>query len=56
MLKVYGVGSKGFWSVVNGLTNMGLGKQCEEEWQGQLAKVKKWARIAGATPYSAARR
>jgi hypothetical protein len=39
----YGVGKIGFWSVVNGLTGMDMGKRCSEEWQKRLVKVKeKW--------------
>ena len=56
LLKVCGIGSKGFWSVVNGLTNMSLCSQIGEEWQSKLAKVKERARITGATPYSSAGR
>jgi len=52
LLKVYGIGRKGFWSVVNGLTSMDLGKQCNEEWRTKLVKVKQQSGIRGATPYS----
>ena len=52
LLRVYGVGKKGFWSVVNGLTAMDLGSRCNEEWRKRLVKVKqKWG-ITGPTPYS----
>jgi hypothetical protein len=40
LLRVKGVGKKGFWSVVNGLTEMDLGRRCNEEWQKRLAKIK----------------
>ena len=49
---VYGVGKKGFWSVVNGLTGMDLGNRCNEEWQWRLVKVKQEHGVTGATPYS----
>jgi len=52
LLRVYGIGKKGFWSVVNGLTNMDLGKRCNQEWRERLAKVKQESGISGATPYS----
>jgi hypothetical protein len=40
LLRVYGVGKKGFWSVINGLTGMDLGSRCNQEWQKRLVKVK----------------
>jgi hypothetical protein len=40
LLKVCGVGKKGFWSVVNGLTGMDLGRRCNEEWKQRLIKIK----------------
>lgn len=52
LLRVRGVGKKGFWSVVNGLTRMNLGRCCDEAWQTTLAKVKQEHKVAGATPYS----
>jgi len=52
LLKVYGIGRKGFWSVVNGLTNLDMGNQCNEEWRTKLVKVKQRWGITGATPYS----
>ena len=52
LLRVYGVGKKGFWSVVNGLTGMNMGNRCNEEWQWRLVKVKQEHRVKGATPYS----
>jgi hypothetical protein len=54
LLKVSGIGRKGFWSVANGLTNIDLGSRCNEEWRSnRLPKVKWNWRITGATPYSA---
>jgi len=41
LLGVCGIGKKGFWSVVNGLTNMDQGKRCNEEWRPRLIKVKR---------------
>ena len=40
LLKVRGVGRKGFWCVVDGLTGMDLGTKCNREWQERLIKVK----------------
>jgi hypothetical protein len=54
LLKVRGIGRKGFWSVVNRLTNMDLGSRCNEEWRiNLLPKVKRNWGITGTTPYSA---
>ena len=39
LLRVYGVGKKGFWSVVKGLTDLDMGSRCNEEWQKRLVKV-----------------
>ena len=52
LLRVYGVGKKGFWSVVNGLTDLNLGNRCNQEWQKRLVKVKQKHEVKGATPYS----
>jgi hypothetical protein len=40
LLRVYGVGKKGFWSVVDGLTDLDMGGQCNEAWRTKLAMVK----------------
>ena len=40
ILRVRGVGKKGFWCVVNGLTGSDLGPHCNREWQERLIKVK----------------
>lgn len=45
-------GKKGFWSVVNGLTDLDVGHQCNEEWQKRLVKVKQENRVTGTLPYS----
>ena len=52
LLKVCGIGVKGFWSVVNGLTNLDMGSRCNEEWRRRLVMVKRNCGITGATPYS----
>ena len=39
MLRVYGLGKKGFWSVVKGLTDLDMGTRCNQEWQTRLVKV-----------------
>jgi hypothetical protein len=54
LLRVCGIGKKGFWSVANGLTNMDLGSRCNEEWLHILIKVKRNWGITGQTPYSSA--
>jgi hypothetical protein len=39
LYRIRGVGKKGFWSVVNGLTSMDLGSRCNQEWRRTLVKV-----------------
>ncbi len=39
LLRVYGLGKKGFWSVVKGLTDLDMGTRCNQEWQTRLVKV-----------------
>lgn len=39
LLRVYGLGKKGFWSVVKGLTDLDMGTRCNQEWQARLVKV-----------------
>lgn len=39
LLRVYGLGKKGFWSVVKGLTDLDMGSKCNQEWQTRLVKV-----------------
>lgn len=41
LLRVNGIGKRDFWSVVNGLTDMDMGRRNNEEWRGRLAKIKK---------------
>ena len=53
LLRVRGVGKKGFWCVVNGLTGMDLGSRCNDEWQKRLVKAKQEHGVTGPTPYSA---
>ena len=50
--RVRGVGKKGFWSVVNGLTGMNLGSRYNQEWQWRLIKVRQEHGVTGATPFS----
>jgi hypothetical protein len=54
LLRVRGIGSRGFWSVANGLTDMDLGSQCNDEWQERLVKVKQESGISGPRPYASA--
>jgi hypothetical protein len=39
LLRVYGIGKEGFWSVVKGLTDLDMGTRCNQEWQTRLVKV-----------------
>ncbi len=39
LLRVYGLGKKGFWSVVKELTDLDMGTRCNQEWQARLVKV-----------------
>ena len=50
LLRVRGIGKKGFWCLVNGLTNMDLGNRCNEDWRKTLVMVKQNWKITGATP------
>jgi len=50
--RIRGIGKKGFWSFVNGLTGIDLGRRCNEEWQKRLVKVKQESGVTGPTPYS----
>ncbi len=40
LLKVYGVGKKGFWSVVNQLTELDLGDSFNREWKQRLPMLR----------------
>lgn len=53
LLRVRGVGKKGFWCVVNGLTDMDLGTKGNREWQERLIKVKAHYQIPKAILCSA---
>ena len=50
LLKVYGVGRKGFWSLVNRLTNLDLGGQFNEEWKRRLVILRREWKITGEFP------
>jgi hypothetical protein len=39
LLKVYGIGKKGFRSMVNGLTSMDMGPRCNEQWRKTLVEI-----------------
>lgn len=39
LLRVYGLGKKGFWCVVKGLTDLDMGTRRSQEWQTRLVKV-----------------
>ena len=41
LLRIRCIGRKGFWSVVNALTNANLGDRCNEEWRIRLDQVKR---------------
>ena len=40
LLRVCGIGKNGFWSVVDGLTDLDMGGRCNEEWRKMVAMVK----------------
>ena len=52
LLAVHGVGKKGFWSVVNRLTNLDLGGQFNEEWKRRLVILRREWKIVGKFPYT----
>jgi len=52
LLKVEGVGKKGYWSVVNQLTSLDLGDRFKHEWRARLAILVQAWRILGPFPYS----
>ena len=52
LLGVYGVGKKGFWSVVNRLTGLDLGAQFKQEWGKRLDLLQCDWKIEGKFPYS----
>lgn len=39
LLKIYGIGKKGFRSMVNGLTSMDLGPRCNDQWRKTLVEI-----------------
>jgi DNA-binding transcriptional MerR regulator len=41
LLRVHGLGKKGFWSVVNRLTEMDLGERVNQEWKKRLAQIQR---------------
>jgi hypothetical protein len=45
LLGVHGVGKKGYWSVVDGLTRLNLGTACNEAWEAKLTKIRHLCRI-----------
>ena len=46
LLRVCGIGKKGFGSVVSGLTNVDLGARCNEEWRKRLATLSRsWGEL-----------
>ena len=40
LMKVCGIGKKGFWAIANGLTTMDMGSRCNNEWHHRLVMVK----------------
>lgn len=47
LLKVCGIGKKGFWSIVDGLTGMDMGSRCNHEWRHKLAIIKQSWKLTG---------
>jgi len=52
LLRVWFIGKKGFWSVVNRLSSLDLGVCFKEEWQLRLLKLRREWKITGRLPYS----
>ena len=52
LLKVTGVGKKGFWSVVNRLTSLDLGARFKQEWEQRLIRLRRDWKISGKFPYA----
>lgn len=52
LIRVYGVGKKGFWSVVNRLMELNFGTAFNEEWQRRLPIFRREWKITGKFPYS----
>ena len=52
LLSLRYVGTRGIWSVVNGLTKVNLGERCNQEWKQRLERLKGCRRIRGGRPYS----
>ena len=50
LLKIRGVGKKGFWSVVIQITALDLGDRSNQQWGQKLAKLKLAWKITGALP------
>ncbi len=50
LLKIRGVGKKGFWSVVTQITVLDLGERSNQERGQKLAKLKVAWKITGALP------
>ena len=50
LLKIRGVGKKGFWSVVTQITALDFGDRSNQEWERKLAKLKLAWKITGALP------
>ena len=52
LLKVTGVGKKGFWSVVNHLTSLDLGARFNQKWEQRLIRLRRDWKISGKFPYA----
>ena len=46
------VGKIGFFSVVNQLSNLSLGKNCDKEWKKRIVILRRCSRLIGAQPRS----
>lgn len=49
LFRVREVGKKGFWNVVNGLTDTDLGAKINREWRERVIKVKERYQVTLAT-------
>jgi len=52
LLDVRCIGERGFWSIVNRLTGLDLGKRTNEYWRRKLTRLARCWRIRGASPHA----
>ncbi len=52
LLELKCIGQIGFWSVVNQLSNLSLGNNCDQEWKKRIAILRGCGRLIGTYPGS----